>query len=198
MFHVKPEPPSPCFTHLGELLPCRLLYFDRTTPRILLIPRCCRRSPPTSRVTGVPPPLKNHTAPPHLRPPPWTACSDEPCYPPPCPAPPRCCPRALREHLTTKESAVWAWQPHHRLGRDRGDYAPTRVVHTPCRCSGPQWLLGQTSRPRPWAKRGPITVPRFSPFSDFLFPVEIIENLFKLLKYIENKIKITQIQNKFP
>jgi hypothetical protein len=92
-----------------------------------LIPRCCRRSPPPPRVTGVPPPWKNFTAPLHLRPPPWTARSGDPRYPPPCPAPPRCRPQALCEDLMTKESPAWLWQPRHRRDRGRGEFQTEQV-----------------------------------------------------------------------
>jgi hypothetical protein len=47
-------------------------------------------------------------------------------------------------------------------------------------------------------RKRPKHCSRFSPFSNFLFPIQIIENVFKLLKYIENKIKLIKIQNKFP
>jgi hypothetical protein len=47
-----------------------------------------------------------------------------------------------------------------------------------------------------WTDFGSCTVHRFS-ISDILFPIEISRNLFKFLKFIENKIKLRKIQSKF-
>jgi hypothetical protein len=52
-----------------------------------------------------------------------------------------------------------------------------------------RWALGQK-----WPKH----CSQVSPFFDFLFPIEITENLFKLLKFIKNRINVRKIQNKFP
>jgi hypothetical protein len=66
------------------------------------------------------------------------------------------------------------------------DHAPTAYFsHGPC--------------PTAWPRAGkrPITVQAFFFISNFLFQIKDFRNLFKILKFIENKIKLEKVQNKF-
>jgi hypothetical protein len=54
--------------------------------------------------------------------------------------------------------------------------------------------LGQAAPPRPWTGKRPNTV---SPFSISFSKLKIIENLFKILKSMENEIKLGKYKRNF-
>jgi hypothetical protein len=75
--------------------------------------------------------------------------------------------------------------------------APSHLSHRPPRATPvpePTSQLGWASRLRPRAESRPSTVLRFSSFS---FSFKDSRNSYKLLKYVENVIRLRKIQNKF-
>jgi hypothetical protein len=143
---VKSELSLSSFPHLGELHLRHLLYFNRTTPHLPPYTPVLQEVTVAAEVTGLPPPLKNLVAPPHLHPSPWTARSGEPRYPPPCPAVSPRCPGRGAEDLIDREAANALRGQRHRA---HAHY----VVTTSARRAAPRLvLLGRFGR---WARPCP-------------------------------------------
>jgi hypothetical protein len=99
---------------------------------------------------------------------------------------PRRLPSTGRPPPVTPPRGPCMWWPHcERTRRAR-----------PMPCCGPQPRLGQAVHAKRWAKSDP-TLFRVYLFPEYVFQCKISRNLFKFLKYIENKIKIKKLKINF-
>jgi hypothetical protein len=162
---------------------------------------CPSPSPHPSDAAGA---FHHHCRPPDLprrlgTPPPTTATAPSPSThrfgepPSTRPSPAGNLPRggAHRADLVARYPPASPSQPCHRGGRGRGDRA-LRVTPAPSGQTGQAKIAANCARPR--AQFNPNTVHRV--FRFFYFNLNF-KNSYKLLKYVENIIRLIKIQTKF-
>jgi hypothetical protein len=164
-------------------------------------------------------PLHAHQRPPELPRSCWTPLLDAVCAAspsahrsgaplpsPPCPAPPLCPPRDLRQHLTIVEPPLshW-WARHHAVpraaraccGGPRGSCAPLgRAARPqPCGCFGRPRMAG---RHAPWdVASGRFSAQYYARGFTCFSVVLNSRNCFKLQKFVETCRNVQNLQHKF-
>jgi hypothetical protein len=114
-----------------------------------------------------------------------------------CPAHPSCSTSAYAADPEAPSPPARRRHPRHGSG-ERAVTTSRRAPHAPD-WHGPLRLIlavGRDSMARPWARNGPRIVHSFIQFpNSFLNWISI--NSFKILKFLENRIQLRKIQNKF-
>jgi hypothetical protein len=138
--------------------------------------RSCRSRPRPPKFSGAPLPLKNSIAPPHLRPPPWTARSGDSRRPSDCPTPPSHRIGGHREDRTAFQPTPRRRSARHHPGRGHGDCAEH------ARAIGMGWLSHFSCWAEPVAS---CLGPNFSPTLFIGLFVSLIRFPFKIsMKFV--------------
>jgi hypothetical protein len=175
---VKLEPPPPSSPHLGELHPrvAPLLWTDCASPSPFYLSAVGGHRPHQ----GSPEAVTTIEALPPLFPPPhrWPTATVSR-------HPPILAQRVILLMLILMSPELenllaWAAVGHHAC-------AACALSHWPI------WPLGQVTPSQPWADSGPALFP----FLNFFFKLKSSRNSYNLLEFIENKLKLRKIRNKF-